>query len=209
MDMIPVDFLPSVAAQFGIHHLKIVPSTDANATFALSITVITLTYIYLFKNYKPIGFIKALGGHPFEAKSLLGQIILYPLNLALKIVEDLAKVISLSLRLFGNLFAGELVFILIAFLPWFEKIAAIAQLQGATVIAAAIILSLAALGTALGFGLLGGKYIESSARQPEMMNPLQVKFFIIAGLLDAVSMIGVVIALILVFGNPLLSALNS
>ena len=90
-----------------------------------------------------------------------------------------------------------------------EKIAAIAQLQGATVIAAAIILSLAALGTSLGFGLLGGKYIESSARQPEMMNPLQVKFFIIAGLLDAVSMIGVVIALILVFGNPLLSALNS
>ena len=89
-----------------------------------------------------------------------------------------------------------------------EKIAAIAQMQGATVIAAAIILSLAALGTALGFGLLGGKYIESSARQPEMMNPLQVKFFIIAGLLDAVSMIGVVVALILVFGNPLLSALN-
>lgn len=89
-----------------------------------------------------------------------------------------------------------------------EKIAAIAQLQGSTAIAAAIILSLAALGTALGFGILGGKYIESSARQPEMMNPLQVKFFIIAGLLDAVSMIGVVIALILVFGNPLLSALN-
>lgn len=89
-----------------------------------------------------------------------------------------------------------------------EKIAAIAQLQGATVIAAALVLGLAALGTALGFGLLGGKYIESSARQPEMMNPLQVKFFIIAGLLDAVSMIGVVIALILVFGNPLLSALN-
>ena len=89
-----------------------------------------------------------------------------------------------------------------------EKIAAIAQLQGATVIAAAIILSLAALGTALGFGLLGGKYIESSARQPEMMNPLQVKFFIIAGLLDAVSMIGVVVAFILVFGNPRLSALN-
>ena len=89
-----------------------------------------------------------------------------------------------------------------------EKLAAIAQLQGSTAIAAAIILGLAALGTALGFGLLGGKYIESSARQPEMMNPLQVKFFIIAGLLDAVSMIGVVIALILVFGNPLLSALN-
>ena len=84
-----------------------------------------------------------------------------------------------------------------------EKIAAIAQLQGSTAIAAAIILSLAALGTALGFGILGGKYIESSARQPEMMNPLQGKFFIIA-----VAMIGVVVALILVFGNPLLGALN-
>ena len=71
-----------------------------------------------------------------------------------------------------------------------EKIAAIAQLQGSTAIAAAIILSLAALGTALGFGILGGKYI------------------IIAGLLDAVAMIGVVVALILVFGNPLLGALN-
>ena len=89
-----------------------------------------------------------------------------------------------------------------------EKIAAIAQLQGSTAIAAAIILSLAALGTALGFGILGGKYIESSARQPEMMNTLQGKFFIIAGLLDAVAMIGVVVALILVFGNPLLGALN-
>jgi ATP synthase subunit a len=119
MDMVPVDFLPGVAAQFGIHHLKIVPSTDANATFALSITVVVLTYIYLFKNHGSFGFVKALGGHPFEANSLAGKLLLYPVNLALKIVEDFAKMISLSLRLFGNLFAGELVFILIAFLPWF------------------------------------------------------------------------------------------
>jgi ATP synthase F0, C subunit len=88
-----------------------------------------------------------------------------------------------------------------------EKITAIAQLQSSAAIAAAIILSLAALGTALGFGLLGGKYIESSARQPEMMNPLQVKFFIIAGLLDAVSIIGVAVAFILILGNPLLGQL--
>ena len=99
MDMVPVDFLPGVAAQFGIHHLKIVPSTDAN--------------------HGSFGFVKALGGHPFEANSLAGKLLLYPINLALKIVEDFAKMISLSLRLFGNLFAGELVFILIAFLPWF------------------------------------------------------------------------------------------
>ena len=88
-----------------------------------------------------------------------------------------------------------------------EKSTAIAQLQSSAAIAAAIILSLAALGTALGFGLLGGKYIESSARQPEMMNPLQVKFFIIAGLLDAVSIIGVAVAFILILGNPLLGQL--
>lgn len=89
-----------------------------------------------------------------------------------------------------------------------EKIMAIASLQGSVAIAAGIILGLAALGTAIGFGLLGSKYLESSARQPEMMAPLQIKFFIIAGLLDAVAMIGVVIALLLVFGNPLLRAVS-
>ncbi|MDO4642432.1 MAG: FoF1 ATP synthase subunit a [Cardiobacteriaceae bacterium] len=119
MDMVPVDFMPSVAAQFGIHHLKIVPSTDANATFALSITIVVLTYIYLIKNNSPFGFLKAMGSHPFETDNLLGKILFYPINLALKLIEDFAKMISLSLRLFGNLFAGELVFILIAFLPWF------------------------------------------------------------------------------------------
>lgn len=89
-----------------------------------------------------------------------------------------------------------------------ENIAYIAQLQGFTAIAVAVILGMAALGTGIGFALLGGKYIESSARQPEMMNPLQGKFFIIAGLLDAVAMIAVVVALIMVFGNPLLGPLS-
>ena len=91
MDMIPVDFMPGVAAQFGIHHLKIVPSTDANATFALSITIIALTYIYLLKNNSPLGFIKAMGNHPFESESLIGKILFYPINLALKLIEDFAK----------------------------------------------------------------------------------------------------------------------
>nr|WP_233119863.1 F0F1 ATP synthase subunit C [Rappaport israeli] len=84
-----------------------------------------------------------------------------------------------------------------------------AGVQGYSAIAVAIILGLAALGTAIGFALLGGKYLESSARQPEMMNPLQGKFFIIAGLLDAVAMIAVVIALIMVFANPFLGAVTS
>lgn len=85
----------------------------------------------------------------------------------------------------------------------------IAGVQANSAIAVAIILGLAALGTAIGFALLGGKYLESSARQPEMMNPLQGKFFIIAGLLDAVAMIAVVIALIMVFANPFLGAVTS
>lgn len=89
-----------------------------------------------------------------------------------------------------------------------ENIMAIASVQGFSAIAVGIILGLAALGTGIGFALLGGKYIESSARQPEMMNPLQAKFFIIAGLLDAVAMIAVVVALIMVFGNPLLGPLG-
>lgn len=89
-----------------------------------------------------------------------------------------------------------------------ENMMAIASIQSSSAIAVAIILGLAAIGTGIGFALLGGKYIESSARQPEMMNPLQAKFFIIAGLLDAVPMIGVVIALILVFANPMLGAIG-
>lgn len=87
-----------------------------------------------------------------------------------------------------------------------ENIIALAGLQGSVALAVAIIMSFAAVGTAIGFALLGGKYIESSARQPEMMNPLQTKFFIIAGLLDAISMIAVVVALIMVFANPFIKA---
>lgn len=122
MDLLPVDLLPSMASLVGIPYLKVVPSTDVNATFALSITIVLLTYVYLFRSSRGTkNFLVALGSHPFEAGSTFGKILLFPVNLALKIVEDLAKVISLSLRLFGNLFAGELVFILIALLPFFVQ----------------------------------------------------------------------------------------
>lgn len=90
-----------------------------------------------------------------------------------------------------------------------ETLMAIAGIQGPTAIAVGIILGLAAVGTGIGFGILGGKFLESSARQPEMMNPLQGKFFIIAGLLDAVAMIGVVIALIMVFANPFMGPITA
>ncbi|HAF87802.1 MAG: F0F1 ATP synthase subunit C [Legionellaceae bacterium] len=85
----------------------------------------------------------------------------------------------------------------------------IAQIQSMTVIAVALLIGLGALGTAIGFGLLGGKFLEGSARQPEMVPMLQVKMFIVAGLLDAVTMIGVGIALFFTFANPFLSNLGS
>jgi F-type H+-transporting ATPase subunit c len=76
----------------------------------------------------------------------------------------------------------------------------------ATIFAVAILLGLSAFGTAIGFAILGGKFLESSARQPEMAPALQTKMFIVAGLLDAISMIAVGIALFLLFANPFIAA---
>ena len=76
---------------------------------------------------------------------------------------------------------------------------------GFTAIAVALLIGMGALGTAIGFGILGGKFLEGAARQPEMVPMLQVKMFIVAGLLDAVTMIGVGIGLFLLFANPYLS----
>jgi F-type H+-transporting ATPase subunit c len=90
-----------------------------------------------------------------------------------------------------------------------ELASLIANVQGFTVIAVGIILGLGAIGTAIGFGLLGGKFLEGAARQPELVPMLQVKMFIIAGLLDAVTMIGVGLALMLTFANPFLAAVQS
>lgn len=85
----------------------------------------------------------------------------------------------------------------------------ISQVQGLTAIAASIIIGLAAIGTAIGFGLLGGKFLESSARQPEMIPVLQTKLFVIAGLLDAISMIGVGVAMLYTFNNPFLGPITA
>jgi len=82
-----------------------------------------------------------------------------------------------------------------------------AQVMSWTVIAAGLLIGLGALGTAIGFALLGGKFIEGSSRQPELTPMLQTKMFIVAGLLDAVPIIGVAIALLLIFANPFVSQL--
>ncbi|MCB1893736.1 MAG: F0F1 ATP synthase subunit C [Rhodocyclaceae bacterium] len=82
------------------------------------------------------------------------------------------------------------------------------MLLGNTAIAVAILIGAGALGTAIGFGILGGRFLEGAARQPEMIPTLQVKMFIVAGLLDAVTMIGVGIALFLLFANPFISVVQ-
>ena len=83
-----------------------------------------------------------------------------------------------------------------------ELVGYFAHIQGMTAIAVSILIGLGAIGTALGFGMLGGKFLEGAARQPEIVPMLQIKMFIVAGLLDAVSMIGVGIALFFTFANP-------
>lgn len=85
-----------------------------------------------------------------------------------------------------------------------EIAALVSGLEGMTALAVAILIGLGALGTAIGFGLLGGKFLEGAARQPEMVPMLQIKMFIVAGLIDAIAMIGVGIALYFTFANPFL-----
>ena len=89
------------------------------------------------------------------------------------------------------------------------NVAQVADVLSMTVIAAAILIGLGALGTAIGFAILGGKFLEGSSRQPELTPMLQTKMFIVAGLLDAVPIIGVAIALLLIFANPFLSVIQS
>src|SRR5215472_10557095 len=125
MDLLPVDLLPAVAHGAGLEHLKVVPSTDLNATFAMSLTVFVLIIFYSFKFKGPIGFISELTLNPFRAKNVFVQALLVPVNFILESVTFLARPVSLSLRLYGNLYAGEMVFLLLAAL----SLAGISQLS--------------------------------------------------------------------------------
>jgi F-type H+-transporting ATPase subunit a len=120
MDLIPVDLLPYAAERgAGFPALRIVPSTDVNITFGMSIAVFLLTFGFNMVYKGPIGFLKEALTHPFFVRSgplVVLNIVLVPFNIILRIVEELARPISLALRLFGNLFAGELIFVLIAIL---------------------------------------------------------------------------------------------
>lgn len=116
LDLIPVDWVLGVnhfIESFGIHvpHHKVVPTTDLNATMGMSMSVLLLVFFYSFKVKGFGGFLHELVSAPFGAKWYLA-----PFNLALNIIEYLAKGVSLGMRLFGNMYAGELVFLLIALL---------------------------------------------------------------------------------------------
>ncbi|MEQ8691734.1 MAG: F0F1 ATP synthase subunit A [Pseudomonadales bacterium] len=107
MDLIPVDWIPMLASAAGISHMKIVPTTDPNITMAMALTVFGLILYYSIKRKGAWGFFKELAFHPFPPW-------LFPVNLILEGVTLIAKPLSLGLRLFGNLYAGEMIFVLIA-----------------------------------------------------------------------------------------------
>lgn len=117
MDFLPVDLLPMVAGKLGVHHLRVVPTADVNLTFALSISVMLLIIGFSIKAKGLGGWGKELFTAPFHAHGV-AAIILAPINFIFQMIELVAKPISLALRLFGNMYAGELIFILIALLPW-------------------------------------------------------------------------------------------
>lgn len=114
MDLLPVDLVPFLASlvtgtpyMAGSPALRIVPSTDLNATIALALTVLVMTYAFGLTHKGPKKFFGEMFFHPFGSNPLI-----VPVNLVFRLIEDVAKPISLSLRLFGNMYAGELLFIL-------------------------------------------------------------------------------------------------
>ena len=114
MDLLPIDAGPKVAHAAGLPFFKLVPTTDPNATFGMALGVFTLILYYSIKIKGIGGFIGELTMQPFQAKSVYLKIAFLPINLFLETVNLIAKPISLSLRLFGNMYAGEMIFILIA-----------------------------------------------------------------------------------------------
>jgi F-type H+-transporting ATPase subunit a len=114
MDLVPVDVIPSLAQMMGIHYMKVVATTDPNATFGMAIGVFILTLYYSLKIKGIGGFMGELTLQPFESKNPLLKLLFIPINFLLEFVSLIARPISLSLRLFGNMYAGEMIFILIA-----------------------------------------------------------------------------------------------
>ncbi|MBT8420049.1 MAG: F0F1 ATP synthase subunit A [Gammaproteobacteria bacterium] len=120
MDLIPVDLLPWLFGFAGVHYLKVVPTTQLDVTFGLAASVFALIVYYNIKVKGVLGYAKQFMTHPFG-------IWLFPVNIVMTTIEEVAKPVSLGLRLFGNMFAGELLFMLIALLGAFSGWSLFAQ----------------------------------------------------------------------------------
>ena len=126
MDMLPVDLLPSIwmkgFAMAGLDpnhaYLRVVPTADLNSTIGMSLGVFLLIQMYGLKHKGPKLFVQEMFTAPFHAHSIVGKILLAPANILLRVIEELVRPLSLSLRLFGNMYAGELIFILIALMTF-------------------------------------------------------------------------------------------
>lgn len=114
MDLLPVDLLPWAAQRAGISHLRIVSTADINTTLGMALTVFFLTWYVGLKEKGVLGFFSEWLTAPFHAEGPLGKVLTAAPNLLLRIIEEAVRPLSLSLRLFGNMYAGELVFVLIA-----------------------------------------------------------------------------------------------
>ena len=111
VDLIPIDFVATLMGALGVHHWKAVPSTDLNVTFGMSFTVFALIIFFSFKAKGAGGFLHELFTAPFGAHPILW----FP-NFGINIIELIAKPVSLGMRLFGNMYAGELIFMLLSLL---------------------------------------------------------------------------------------------
>ena len=113
MDLVPVDLIPHIAYLLGIPYFKIVPTTDINVTAGLALGVFILIIYYSLKIKGPVGFIKELTGIPFQTNITVIKPVFWVINFVLETINLIAKPVSLALRLFGNLYAAEMIFILI------------------------------------------------------------------------------------------------
>ena len=114
MDMVPVDLLPATALAAGIPYLRVVPTADLSTTVGMALCVFILIQYYAIK-HKGLGkFVGEFFTAPFHAHGIVGKVLVAPANLLLRLIEEAVRPLSLSLRLFGNMYAGELIFILIA-----------------------------------------------------------------------------------------------
>lgn len=130
MDIIPIDLLPNAAQAAGLGHLRIVPSTDLNVVFGLSLPVFFLIIFYNIKMKGLGGFIGSLTLHPFSSRNWVVQALFVPINFVMELPSFLARPVSLALRLYGNMYAGEMVFALLALLTLSGASAALSSVTG-------------------------------------------------------------------------------